>query len=187
MDAESITTWCCCSQGTSRMNVEFNGQTFTPDDTAVATIKIDNSKCKLRCTKVTLEFWMSMLMESSNGEVFTMEKVLQDETTEGPMPGDGSWEKTMDIELAKIMFEVVTEKVNLSSKSVTLSLEDQYMVQRLQPKVVNSRFFKIKYNLVVKTEFEGKIMCSETPEIMCPLNIVGKMNPDCYGFECARD
>ena len=131
MDAESITTWCCCSQGTSRMNVEFNGQTFTPDDTAVATIKIDNSKCKLRCTKVTLEFWMSMLMESSNGEVFTMEKVLQDETTEGPMPGDGSWEKTMDIELAKIMFEVVTEKVNLSSKSVTLSLEDQYMVQRL--------------------------------------------------------
>jgi len=54
-DAEQITTWCCCNQGTSTMAVTFNKVNFTPDEVAVANIRINNGACKIKCETVILK------------------------------------------------------------------------------------------------------------------------------------
>jgi hypothetical protein len=186
-DAEEITTWCCCNQGVSTMGVSFNKVSFTPDEVAVAKISINNGACKVKCESVTLKLVNLIHFEDSAGEVFSYEKVLQKEVAIGPEAGDSTWEKTMDINLKDIRFKIVEEKVNKSGLAVNVAKEDKYLAERLPPKTKQSRYFKIRYSLQVETTYAGKTFCSETPFVTTPLNVVGKINPDSYGYEAERD
>lgn len=51
-DRDEIKTWCCISQGTSKLTTEFEKNVYTPLECAKAKIKVDNAQCQIDCTEV---------------------------------------------------------------------------------------------------------------------------------------
>jgi hypothetical protein len=46
-DAHNIKTWCCMSQGESRISTNFEKNVFEPHEICKAFVNIDNSQCNL--------------------------------------------------------------------------------------------------------------------------------------------
>ena len=49
-----ITTWCCVNQGVSRIEVNFDKNTFFPNETCKCLAVIDNSKCNIAMKNIRL-------------------------------------------------------------------------------------------------------------------------------------
>ena len=49
-----ITTWCCVDQGSSKIQVLFEKNVFTPHELCKAYVDLDNSKCGVDLTNVRL-------------------------------------------------------------------------------------------------------------------------------------
>lgn len=50
----NITTWCCVNQGTSKLEVIFDKNTFFPTENCRAKVEIDQSRCNVRLTSLRL-------------------------------------------------------------------------------------------------------------------------------------
>ena len=50
----NITTWCCVNQGTSRIEVKFEKNTFEPTEHAKCKAILDNSACNVAMQHVRL-------------------------------------------------------------------------------------------------------------------------------------
>ena len=108
-ETSEITTWCCCSQGTSALEAEFNKNVFMPNEKAEGEIKIDNSQCKVAVTRVRFSI-IQELRQKIGHHHDTETKVIIQESCEGPGPEEGGWKKTLDIELDDIKYEVAEFK-----------------------------------------------------------------------------
>jgi hypothetical protein len=51
-DENNISTWCCMSQGVSRVSTTFEKNTFEPHEICKAVVNIDNSQCNLQIQNV---------------------------------------------------------------------------------------------------------------------------------------
>ena len=101
------------------MNVKFNKSTFYADETAVASITIDNSNCKINCEKVELELHMGMYLEcpgKGDPEVMRYLKSLSTKTLTGPKAGEKAWEGTMEIDLGTIGHTWKGQKLKKNSR-----------------------------------------------------------------------
>lgn len=49
-----ITTWCCCDQGSCKVDVKFERNTFFPNEICRAQADVDNTQCNLGVHDVRL-------------------------------------------------------------------------------------------------------------------------------------
>lgn len=49
-----ITTWCCVDQGTSKIEVKFNKNSFYPNENVEAKVILSNQNCNVALTDVRL-------------------------------------------------------------------------------------------------------------------------------------
>lgn len=81
-DENNISTWCCMSQGVSRVTTTFEKNVFEPHETCKAIVSIDNSQCNLQIQNVRLCLEQELVL-TTGGHTFRHTYTLADQTQGG--------------------------------------------------------------------------------------------------------
>ena len=100
---------CCCSQGTSSLEAEFNKNVFTPDEVATVELKINNSNCRIGVKKVTFSIIQQVQMRICEHHFAKTYTIIKDSCI-GATAGERLWSKTLSFNLADIKYEVADMK-----------------------------------------------------------------------------
>ena len=91
-ETSNIKTWCCVDQGNSTMWSTFNKNIFTPHETAVAYVNVDNSECQVACKHVKLFIEQELtIKDKSKHHEHTTTKILVEKEVGGPDAGEKDW------------------------------------------------------------------------------------------------
>ena len=178
-ETSELKTWGCCAQGTSTLEAEFNKNVFTPQETAEGELKIDNSHCKLKVTRVRFSIEQELRQHIGHHHNAVTKTIIAKDI-EGPDAEAGDWSETMKINLDDIKYEVAEMKTK-KGKQKKVSKEDQHMMASLQP-ACHTKKFSNEYFLCVTTEYDGCVCCVDLPDARMKMTIIPSFNPELFGY-----
>jgi len=123
---------CCCSQGTSSLEAEFNKNVFTPDEVATVELKINNSNCRIGVKKVTFSIIQQVQMKICEHHFAKTYTIIKDSCI-GATAGERLWSKTLSFNLADIKYEVADMKKGRHGTIKKVSDAEKFMMASLQP------------------------------------------------------
>ena len=119
----NITTWCCMSQGVSKLECTFDKNTFTPVESCGATVQIDNSSCNVALTGIRIAVEQEIRM-SAGGHHYHENITLIDRELPGVEANyQDKVDKVLTLNLADLKYHVQTTKKKKGVQK-TVSLED---------------------------------------------------------------
>lgn len=147
-------------------------------------LKIDNSQCKVAVKEVRFSIEQVVKQRIGN-HTHTEKRTIIKQNCAGPGASEGDWKKDMQLDLAKIKYEVATEK---KKKGVMkkISKEDAFQMASLQS-ACHTKAFSNEYYLCATTEYDGCICCVDLPDAKMKMTIVPIVNPACFGYNPPAD
>jgi len=169
---KSLTTWCCCNQGTVSMRTAFEKNTYVPGEEARIITEIDNSKCSLGIPDVVFSLSQSVSIgdgHHTKGFHFPI-KSMNLGRIEAGQSCVGQNRKEASIMLppgqegkAKDFKEGIPEYNPPPSSVITPS--------------VHGRLIKSDFSLMVYCQTEGCLCCDSAPSNGMPITVVAQAPP----------
>jgi len=149
-NAINAKTWCCLSQGVSKMKCFFEKNTYCPGEQANMMCEIENSQCNLPVRNVNIRLLMNIRLITNTGR----EKFITEVVNSFDLPGIGAHETA----------------VENNRKVAGIFLTNRFRNRAIQPSTTGS-LVKCEYILSVKTVLDGVTCCTADPEVRIPLTI----------------
>lgn len=146
----NATTWCCISQGLSKIKCFFEKNTYCPGELANMICEIDNSLCDLSVRNVNIRLLMNIRLKTNHGR----EKHISETLNSYDLPGIGPHDTAL----------------GERRKVAGLYLTNQIRNRAIQPST-SGGLVKCEYVLAVKTVLDGVTCCSADPEVRIPLTV----------------
>ncbi|CDW86234.1 UNKNOWN [Stylonychia lemnae] len=182
---QKVTTWCCVNQGTSKIEVQFDKNTFFPYEQVKCKVELNNGKCNIPMTAVRFSVEQELSINCHN-HIFRDLIVIKEKQENGaPARHDKNEERELEVDLSQIKYQVPAHR-NKGGKHVQFSLEDAFQMSQAQPDCHGS-IIKNDYYLAVRTVFDGCTCCAELPKVRIPLNILPVINPQLANFAPPND
>ncbi|CDW78366.1 UNKNOWN [Stylonychia lemnae] len=180
-----ITTWCCVDQGVSKIQVQFDKNTFMPHEKCKSEIKLDNSRCNIALN--TVRFTMEQEITIKCGtHIYRSVRTIKEKHDNGvPARSTQVGEKELEIDLSEIKYPVPQHRKK-QGQLKAVSIEDAFQMSQAQP-ACHGHIVKNEYYLAVRTVFDGCTCCADLPMARIPLVIIPVVNPQLVGFQVPKD
>jgi len=146
----NATTWCCMSQGVSKIKCFFEKNNYCPGELANMISEIDNSQCDLPVRHVNIRLLMNIRLKANHGKEHNISETMNSYDLPGIGPHDTA----------------LAERRKIAG----IYLTNQVRNRGLQPSTSGS-LIRCEYFLSVKTVLDGVTCCSADPEVRIPLTI----------------
>jgi hypothetical protein len=146
-----VTSWCCCSNGRTRVRCHFEKNAYTSGDIANIICEVDNSQCELDATniKVNLVRRVSCRIPGWLGD---QGKVMNESVFSQLFPGVARGDSAMN------------EKRRMLS--IQLGTPTAPFLNSTSGKIIQCHYF-----LEVSCTYEGCFCCSSLPNVTIPVTI----------------
>lgn len=125
-----VTTWCCVDQGRSKIEVQFDKNTYLPNEYVRSRVALDNSQCQLNMKHVRLAVEQVIHIHAQGHNYSdTITLVHKDESGVNAKFID-KVHKELEVDLGKIKYPAPSHKKKMG-KQVPVSLEDAFMISQL--------------------------------------------------------
>ncbi|KRX08116.1 Immunoglobulin E-set [Pseudocohnilembus persalinus] len=149
-------TWCCISQGESKIKSYFEYNSYMPGETANIITEIDNSQCKLNIENVV-------------GELIKVVKL---------QAKSHNFRKELSVSSTKFG-KIDAGETKLGEKALRTPVTLISSGKPIQPST-NGSLVQCNYYLRVSSDMEGVTCCAEDPNVRIPIQIVAPP-PTNYG------
>ncbi len=175
VDDNEIKTWCCMSQGKSKLTTVFEKNSFEPDDKVEADVKIDQKNCKVDMKGISLRLEQHVHVKAE-GNSDSQVNVLIENKYDGVKAGtEDEVKKELKLDLSKIKTTMKGDKKK-KGKTKKVSPEDMFLGSCIQP-ACKGKFVNIEYYLVTVTEFDGCTCCDDMPSCRVEVNVIPPQLP----------